>query len=172
MLDQATCVGGRTAQAQEGHLGVALQQVVERAEVGQQRRRGLGADTRHAGDVVDRVPGQAEVVRDLVGMHAVPVEHALVPPALVARIVPLHVPGLQQLREILVGGHDHAATSGRAKPGHGRADQVVGLEAAVHKGGQADRLAEFPAMQELPLERLRGRVPVGLVGRVEFVAEA
>ncbi len=51
--------GLRAAQAQVGHLVDALQQRIERAEMGEQRRGRLRADARHAGDVVDRVAGAA-----------------------------------------------------------------------------------------------------------------
>src|SRR3546814_5256552 len=60
------------AEAQVGDLVDALEQRVEAVEVGQQHRRGLGADAGHTGDVVDRVAAQRQVVGDLPRLHAVP----------------------------------------------------------------------------------------------------
>ena len=94
---------GAAAQAQEGNLGDTFEQGVERLEMAEQGRGRLRADAGHAGDIVDRIAGQAEVVGDLVGVHAVTRLHAIHAPTFVACVVPLDVAPSQQLRQVLVG---------------------------------------------------------------------
>src|SRR3546814_1777712 len=77
------------AEAQVGDFVDALKQRVEAVEVGQQHRRGLGADAGYAGDVVDRVAAQRQVVGDLPRLHAVPRLDPGHAPALVAGEIPL-----------------------------------------------------------------------------------
>ena len=95
--------------------------------MGQQHRRGLGADPGHARDVVDRVAAQREVVGDLVRLDAVARTHVRRAPALAAGEVPLLVVAVEQLRQVLVRRHDHAAVAMRARLVQRAADQVVGL---------------------------------------------
>jgi hypothetical protein len=52
------------------------------------------------------------------------------------------------------------------------ADQVVRFVFAVTQHAQAERRAERLAVHELALELFRRRVAIGLVGRVQRVAEA
>ena len=54
-------------------------------------------------------PRQREVIGDLVRMHAVARLDARRAPALAARVIPLLVEFAEQLRQVLVGRHDHAA---------------------------------------------------------------
>ncbi|KAG1083889.1 hypothetical protein G6F40_014636 [Rhizopus arrhizus] len=96
------------AQAQERHFVQAFVQRIHAAEVGQQHGGGLAADTTDAGNVVHRIAAQRQVIGDLVRMHAMPRLDAGHVPALVARVVPLLVVIEQQLRQVLVGGNDHA----------------------------------------------------------------
>lgn len=138
----------------------------------QQHRRRLGADAGHAGDVVHRITAQRQVVGDLVRVHAVPRLDPGRAPALVARVVPLLVVFAQQLRQVLVGRHDHPARCVAAAGVQGAADQVVGLVVAVGQYAQAQRRAQRLAVRELAAQRFRRRFAVGLVGRVQLVAEA
>src|SRR6185437_14135315 len=70
MLAQLRRATGGAAQAQESHFVDALEQCIQAAEVGEQGRGGLRANAGYAGDVVDRVAAQGEVVGNLVRMHA------------------------------------------------------------------------------------------------------
>ncbi|KAG0921371.1 hypothetical protein G6F32_015134 [Rhizopus arrhizus] len=54
----------------------------------------------------------------------------------------------------------------------GTADQVIGLVVMMGQHHQAQRGAQCLAVHELALECFRRRVAVGLVGRVQAVAEA
>ena len=132
----------------------------------------LGADASDAGDVVHRVPGQRQIVRDLVRMHAVARLHAIGAPALAFGVVILLIAGVQELGKILVGGHDHAVEPRAAKAMRGAADQVVGLEIRMRQGCQAQAVAERLAPQELAFEFGWGGVAIGLVGGIQRVAEA
>ena len=53
----------------------------------------------------------------------------------------------------------------------GAADQVVGLVFVVGQDGKAQRRAQRLAVYELALERFRCWLAVGLVGRIQPVAE-
>ena len=164
-----TCSGA--TQAQEGDFVDAVEQGVEAAEVAEQGGGGLGADAGYAGDVVHAVAAQGQVVGDLVRVHAEFFVHAGGPPAQAAGVVPLLVVLAQQLAEILVGGDDHAAPALRAQVPHGAADQVVGLEAVVDHQVHAERFGDRAALHELPLQVGRRQLAVGLVRRVDRVAE-
>jgi len=119
------------AQAQEGHLIDPRDQGVQVAEVRQQYRSGFGADAADPGDVVDRITGQRQVIGDLVRVHAVPGLDAIGSPALAATEIVLFVVFAQQLRQVLVGRHHHAAEALRTDRVQRAADQVVGFVLAV-----------------------------------------
>ncbi len=171
MLAQPRRATGRAAQAQEGDFVDAFEQDIQAAEVGEQGRGGLGADAGHAGDVVHRVAAQREIVGDLVRMHAEPLVDAGRPPAQIAGVIPLLVVLAQQLAEILVRRHDHAAPAQRAQVPHGAADQVVRLVLVVDHQVHAERFGQRPALHELPFQLRRRQLAVGLVGGVDRVAE-
>ena len=159
------------AQAEVGHFRQPEQQLVQAAEVRQQRGGGLGADAGNARDVVNGVAGEPQVVGNLVCVHAIAGLHAIGAPALVAGVVPLFVVGVQQLRQVLVGRDDQAGVAGATHLAQGGADQVIGLVAAIRQHGQAQGAADPLAVAELALELFGSGVAVGLVGRVEVVAE-
>ncbi|MCW0417368.1 hypothetical protein NB689_003122 [Xanthomonas sacchari] len=138
----------------------------------QQDRRRLGADAGDAGNVVDRIAGQCQVVGDLVRMHPMARLDPGRAPALAAAVVPLFVELQQQLRQILVGGHDHAVETIAARTVQGAADQVVGLVVVVRQHAQAQCRAQRLAMRELAAQRVRRRRAVGLVGGVQAMPEA
>ncbi|MNV17712.1 hypothetical protein D3C71_1085080 [compost metagenome] len=92
-------------------------------------------------------------------------------PALVARVIPLLVVLEQQLGQVLVGGDDHPAHAGVAARVQRAADQVVGLVLMVGQHRQAERHAQRLAVCELAAQRIRGRVAVGLVGRIQAMPE-
>ncbi len=163
---------GRAAQTQEWHFLHPCQQGIERAEMRQQYGGGLRAHSRYAGNVVDRVAREGQVVSDLMRVDAMPPLHAARAPTLVAGVVPLLVVFVEQLRQVLVGGHDHATEAVRALPHQRRPDQVIGFVLLMCQHGEAEGEAQCLAMRELALEFVRRGVAVGLVGRIQRVAEA
>ena len=171
LFAQAQGHRGGAAQAQEGDFVNAGQQGVEIAEMRQQDGCGLRADAADARNVVHRIAGQGEVVGDLPRLHAMPRLHAGHAPALVACVVPLLVVIQQQLRQVLVGGDDHAAVAGAVRV-QGAADEVIGFVIVVAHDRQPERGAQRLAVDELAPQFLRRRIAVGLVGRVQAIAVA
>ena len=137
----------------------------------EQHGRGLAADAGDARDVVHRITAQREVVRDLVRMHAQPGLDPRGAPALAAGVVPLLVVRDQQLRQVLVRRHDHAAVAFAARKHQGAADEVVGLVFDVREHRQPEGHAQCLAIGELPFQVLRRGIAVGLVGRIQRIAE-
>ena len=160
------------AQAQERHLVHARQQCVQRFEMRQQHRRRLAANAGDAGNVVDRVATQRQVIGDLVRMHAVSGLDPVGVPALVAGEVVLLIKARQQLRQVLVRRHDHAAEAIAACNMRGAADQVVSFVILMRQRGQTQRAAQALAPGKLAAQFRWRRIAVGLVGRVQGVAEA
>ena len=107
-----------------------LEQRVERAEASDQLDRALLADTGHAGDVVARVADERQHVDNVGGHDAEFLQDALLiePRAVLARIVDAHVIA-DELKEVLVDGHDHDLEAGRGRAPRHRADDVVGFVA-------------------------------------------
>ena len=161
----------RASEAQELHFVDAREQVIEAAEMGQQDRRSLGADAGHAGDVVDRIAGEGEVVGHLGRMHALSRLDSVGTPALALGKIPLFVELAEQLRHVLVGRDDHPAMALAAGQVQGAADQVIGFVIAMGQHLQPERETQGLAVRELALEGLGGRISVGLVRRIECVAE-
>src|SRR3546814_3639837 len=93
-------------------------------------------------------------------------------PALVAGEIPLLVVLAELLRQVLVGRDDHPAMAVRARLVQGAANQVVCFVVRMRRRHQPERVAQRAAVGELALELRRRRVAVGLVGRVQRVAEA
>ena len=132
---------------------------------------GLDPDPRHPGYVVGGIPGQRlhiddpvrgdpELVHDLIGadhqiLHRVEHRHA----------------AAHQLHQILVRGHHHGLDPrGLGLAGIG-GNQVIGLKALHLDRGQAKRLSGLTDQGKLRAQLLRGFVPVGLVFRINIVAE-
>ena len=172
LFAQAHSHRGGAAQAQEGDFVHACKQGVEIAEMRQQDGRGLRTDAADARNVVHRIAGQGEVVGDLPRLHAMPCLHAGHAPALAAREIPLLVVVAKQLGEILVGRHDDATEPIRAGSMQRAADQVVGFVFAMRQHAQPQRRAQCLAVGELPAQCVRRGIAVGLVGRIQPVAEA
>ncbi len=162
---------GTAAQAQESNLVGTREQRLQRAEMREQHGRGARADAGHAWDVVHRVPGQREIVGDLVRLHAQPLPDAGAVPARVAWRVPLFVVIADELAEILVGGHDHAAIAMATRHRERAADEVVGLVVLVGQHPRPQRVRDRLAGRELAHEVGRRGRPVGLVGRVQRMPE-
>ena len=142
----------------------------QRAVAPQPARRGLRPDLGHAGDVVGGVAGQRQVVDDALRRH---LELALHPGRVQRLLVGVgqrHA-AADQLRHVLVGREDdHRQPRLAAAPGQG-ADDVVGLDPRHAQQRQAER-GDDPAQRVDLRAQLRvHRRPVGLVLRVQLVAE-
>jgi hypothetical protein len=124
-----------------------------------------------AGHVVDAVAHQREVVDDLVGAHAELRHHAGFVERVVAHRVEQRHLGAHQLCEILVARgdqHGHARRAGLARE---RADHVVGLDAGNAQHRDAQRLDQLDHRLDLLPHLVRHRWAVGLVLRIQRVAE-
>ena len=172
MLAQLRAHLAGAAEAEELDLVAARQQRVQRAKVVQQARRGLAADPGDAGNVVDRIAAQREVIGHLVRVHAVAGLHPRSGPALAAGEIPLAVLALKQLGQVLVGRHDDAGESTGATGLQRAADQVVGLVVVVGQHRQAHHATQGLAVRELATQLVRRGRAIGLVRRIEPVAEA
>ena len=117
------------------------QRLLQGGEAGQQVGGGLGADSRHPGDVVAAVAGQGQIVGQLLGLDTeLPHQVGGVEVA-AAEVVPHPDAAGQQLAEDLVGGeHRDRGAGGHRLDGDG-GDDVVGLESGEAEGRDAD-LAE------------------------------
>ena len=175
-------IGQRGAALGLFDLAGAGEQRIEVAIFGDQLRRGLDADARRAGHVVGGVAGQRLHVDDLLRRRALPalhhlgaVQQPLRPVARLAldagfRIVEGNRP-VDELHQILVGGHDGDVGAGRDCLTRIAGDQIVGLVAL-----QLDRLEPEGAHRGADQRKLRHEVggrflPVGLVGGIDLLAE-
>ena len=95
-----------------GNLAGVRDHVVERAVLREPFCRRLRSHLRHARHVVDGVAGERQEVQHLIGADAEFREHARLVQRLVAHRVDELDPGTHELREILVGGRDHAIDAG------------------------------------------------------------
>ena len=136
------------------HLIGAGDDVVQRAELVEPFHGRLGAAFVHAGDVVDRVAHQREVVDDALGRHAeLGLDASRVEHFVAHGVDPAHAL-VDQLGEIFVAGGNHHVHTGSAGLAGERADHIVGLDALDH--------------QQRPAARLHGRVQRGNLHREVF----
>ncbi len=152
-------------------LGGALEQRVQRAELFQKLRGGLGADAGHARHVVDRIAGQRLQVDHLFRRHAPFLDDfGNADLAILHGVVHAHRRA-DQLHKVLVGGNDRGVAAGLAgQPAIG-GDQVVGLETFHLDAGQAEGAGGMPDQPELRDQVFRRGGAVGLVFGIEVVAE-
>ena len=147
------------------------EQRIEVAPVVDERRGGLDADPRHAGDVIGRVAGEGLHVDDLFRGNAEFPDH-------LGGADFAHTDGVEhddaiadQLHEVLVAGGDgHAVAAGGGEAGIG-GDQVVGLETGEFDGRQSEGPRGVAHQRELRHEGFRRFRAVGLVVGVDVVAE-
>ena len=147
------------------------QQVIERAELLEERRGESLADPGDAGDVVDRVPRQGQEVHDLVGADApVLLEGRGVDDGVLAQVEDPDVVG-EELAGVLVGrADDDVEPALLAAPGQG-GDDVVGLHSRLDQDGNLEPF-EDPADQRNLGDQVGGHLgPVGLVLGVDVRAE-
>ncbi len=167
ILLQADVSLASAAQTQVRNFLDARIQGFQRIEMREQGRRRLGADARHAGNVVDRIAGEGQIVGDLIRADAETLFHTMHVPAQVARKIPLFVFGADQLAEILVGRDDHGAIAVQACRRDGAADEIVGLELGIGEHAQAQRRRDALAVGELYRQFRRRHFAVGLVIRID-----
>ena len=139
--------------AADRQLGDLVQAGVEHVEAAadadQQAQRGLLADTRHTGDVVDLVAHQGQVVDDQLGADAEFLAHTRDVVDAASHGVDQGDMRADQLGHVLVAGGNHHVTAQRGGlPGQG-ADHVVGL----HTFHAQQRVTEgaYSGMQRLDL---------------------
>jgi hypothetical protein len=109
-------------------IGRGGNDAVERAVLAEPLDRRLGADLVDAGDVVDAIADQRQVIDDALGGNAELGEHAGFVEHLVAhRVDQLHM-RTDQLRQILVAGRHHHGDALRRRLLRQRADDVVRLD--------------------------------------------
>ncbi|OPZ81468.1 MAG: hypothetical protein BWY76_03022 [bacterium ADurb.Bin429] len=120
------------------------EQVLQRAVLLQQLRRGLLADAGHAGDVIRRVAGKRLHIGNLHGSDAVALHHT--GSIILYRIgqaffIHQHVHGIiYKLKSIAVGGDDERLPTFRFSAAGEGADDVIRLEAFDTEHGNAHRL--------------------------------
>ena len=116
-----------------GNFARMSDDLVERSVLDEPLRRGLRADLRNTGHVVDGVPGQREEIEQLVRTDAELGDHArLVERFIAHRVDELHA-WAHELREILVARRDHRRDPFCGRLPHERSDHVVGLDAVDHQ---------------------------------------
>ena len=167
------------AQLRRLHRRGGGQRRFEIAMILDQLRCGLGADPVDARHVVDRIAHQRQHVADLFGHHAELLDHFGHVDSLVLHGVQ-HVDAAaarfrgalaHQLHQVLVGTDDGDVPAARGGGAGIGGDEVVGLEAAFLDAGKAEGTGGVANQRELGHEVLgRGRA-VGLVFRVDIVAE-
>ena len=154
------------------HLGRVREEILQRSVLRDQLLRALVADAGNPLDVVDRVAHQREDVDDKLRWDAELLLDALgvVPGALFLGI-PDADPIADELKEILVAGHDRHLETGGRRLFRQRPDHIVGLEALGSKDRHAERLACGMHHRNLFGELVGHRCTVGFVVGYELVAE-
>ena len=132
---------------------------------------GLRAHLRHAGHVVDAVADQGQIVEHLVGADAELGDDARFVERLVRhRVLERDVRG-DELHEVLVAGGNHALHAVALGGAGERADDVIGLDAALHQERPAVRADDVVQRRDLRPHRIGHRRAVGLVLGIPVVAK-
>ncbi|MCY1284699.1 hypothetical protein D9M70_336140 [compost metagenome] len=168
-------LGRQRLGAADRQLGDLVEAGVEHveaaADAGQQAQRGFLADPGDAGDVVDLVAHQRQVVDDQLGADAELGAHALDVVDAAGHGVDQGDVRADQLGHVLVAGGDHHVAALRGGlPGQG-ADHVVGLHALHAQQRQAEGAHAGVQRFDLHAQVVRHRRPVGLVFGEQLVAE-
>ena len=132
---------------------------------------GFRSDFGHAGDVVDAVAHQRQVVDDKLWRHPVLGDHAVaVDLGVVHRVDQGHMLG-DELRHVLVTGGDDRPASHTSRLGRQRADDVVGLDVGNAQQRHTHGFDDLEDRRNLHPKIVRHTRPVGLVFGIEVVAE-
>ena len=131
----------------------------------------FGPTPAYAGDVVDGVADQRQIVGDLLGCNAeLLLDAGAVERRVVHRVDERDVT-VDELREILVARRDDRRRAGGRRSPSQRADDVVGLDAFDAQQRNAHRFDRFEQRLDLRAQLVGHRRPVRLVLGVEVVAE-
>jgi len=136
-----------------------------------QQGRGLDADARGAGHVVDGVAAKGLDLDHLVRRDAELLDHLLRPDPDVLHGVEHGHPRAHQLHQVLVGGNDGDLAARLADLAGIGGDQVVGLESRLLQGVDAEGAGGLAHQGELGNKVLGRRRAVGLVLGVDPVPE-
>ena len=132
---------------------------------------GLGAAAGDAGDIVDAVADQGQVVDDALRRHAEFGDHPFPVQALVAHGIDQGNVLVHQLRQVLVAGGDEGRQALGGGAGRQGADDVVGLDRRHRQQRQAQGADHgVEGLDLLPQVVRHGRA-MGLVVGVEIVAK-
>ena len=131
----------------------------------------LRADLGYAGDVVDTVAHQRQVVDDALRRHAVLGDHAVAVELGVVHGVDQGDVLRDELRHVLVAGGDDGPSSHARGLGRQRADDVVGLDVGNAQQRHAHGFDDLEDGRNLHPKIVRHARPVGLVVGIEIVAE-
>ncbi len=150
-----------------GDLVDVLQQILERAELGDQLPRGLVADSGDALDLVGGVALQPDEVGDAVGRDAVakldPFRRVDVDVRNAARRHHQADVLGDELERVPVGRDDAGLHSGCVRAGREGGDHVVGLPALELEVAVAEGLDDRPEVRELLAQEIGHRPAVSLV---------
>ncbi len=144
---------------------------VERAVLLQPADGGLRSHLGDAGDVVDGVADQRQVIDDAPGGDAEAADDAGLVERFVAHRVDQTDLRADELRQILVAGGHHHLHALRRRLRRQRADDVVRLDPVDDQQRPAERCDRGVQRLDLADEVAGHRWPVGLVGGVPVVAE-
>ena len=121
-----------------------------RAELRDQVARAFVADSRRAGNVIDRVPLQRQQIGHLRRLHAQEFLHlGRAVPFIVLGRVEHRDPVRHQLHHVLVAGYDHHLDARRFFAPCQSADHIVGLITAIFEHRDAHRFEQPPHVRDL-----------------------
>ncbi len=152
-------------------LGRTRQERFEVAVFGDELRRGLHANARHARHVVGRIPDQGLHLDDLLRRHAEFLDHLGNADLAVLHGVVHDDTVVHELHQILVRGDDGRARARLAGLTHIGRDQVVGLETALLQAGKVEGAHRFADERELRAKVVGRLAAVGLVFGIHFIAK-
>src|SRR5215469_12629454 len=118
-------------------------------------------DAGYAGNIVDLVAGEREVVGETLGSHAEMALDIVIAELSAGAEIPEQVAVTHQLGEILVAGDEGRAHTLRAHAGRQSADDVIGLVLGIDEHGDAEAAAQLAAALELPHQVCRRALAVG-----------
>jgi hypothetical protein len=125
----------------------------------------------HAGDIVDGVAHQRQVIDDAVRRDAEFRHHARVVELFIAHRVDQHDFVVDQLREVFVARGDNHVHAARRCLHRQRADHIIGFDAVDHQDRPAHVAHCFVDRLNLQAQVVRHRRAGRLVLRVHIVAE-
>src|ERR1700716_1673926 len=111
MLAQAIAESPGPAKLKSGNPSEISVQLIQRLEFLHQRRSRLRPDSRHAGNVVNAVARQRQVVGKALGSHSVVALDITIAKLLARAVIPEKIAVTHQLRQVLVPGDERRAHS-------------------------------------------------------------